>query len=116
MNDKTIYNLFRTLVDGNNTLLSGINLLEGGALPAVEARRLAEQIWLALVPAPPVGRKHFKESFWAQGCSKFVWMALVIDQPNKTKWLSDQMALNRHKVPSVFQAIPNTPPQPRTGK
>lgn len=112
---QSIYDLFRTLADGNETLISGIDIIEGGKLTEHEAKKLAYDIWFAMTPSAPPGRRLFPESMWMQGTGKFIWLVLVEPNEIKTKWLARQIKWGRHKQRPY--TIPRyTPPAPTARK
>lgn len=96
MEAQTIFDLFRTLAHGDSTILSAIDIIEEGALPKEEARQLAYETWLAIVPTCPPGRRLSNDSIWSRGTAKFIWQCLIEPNEAKTKWLAQQIKWQRH--------------------
>lgn len=111
----TIFDLFRTLADGNETIISGIGIIEGGALPPKEAKRLAQDIWFAMCPTIPPGRRLSPDTMWQRGTGKFIWKCLVEPNEAKEKWLAQQIRWGNHKARVL--SMPNyRPPAPTPRK
>ena len=106
-----IYDLFRILADGNETLISGIDIIEGGALPEKDARQLAQDIWFTMVPTTPPGQRLSPETMWTRGTGKLIWNCVVEPNEAKEKWLAQQIKWGRHKarVLSMPQCRPPAP-------
>lgn len=111
----TIYDLFRILAEGNETLISGIDIIEGGAIPEDEAKKLAQNIWFAMCPNIPPGRQLSPDTMWTRGTGKFIWNCLVEPNEVKTKWLAQQIKWGRHKA-RVLSMPQYRPPAPSPRK
>lgn len=51
-------------------------LVDAGTLPESEKKQVAEQIWLAIMPTAPKGKRHYRASFWGKCQERFVWKGL----------------------------------------
>jgi hypothetical protein len=110
----TIFDLFRILADGNETIISGIDIIEGGTLPPKDAKKLAQDIWFTMCPTTPPGRRLSPDTMWTRGTGKFIWMCLVEPNEVKTKWLAQQIKWGRHKERPMFLPRYHQPmPSPR---
>lgn len=108
----TIYDHFRQLAGDNEPLIQAIGLLEGRLLPDKQDRRMAHEIWRAIVPPSPPGRQHSKDSFWGIASARCIWKGLYgYKCAEHSRWLTQ----NIHRAGKcVFVPIPNVP-QPRVG-
>ncbi len=109
---QSIHDLFRIIADGNQTLLDGIDIIEGGALPPKDARKLAQDIWFTMVPTTPPGLRLSNDTLWMRGTGKFIWNCLVEPNEVKTKWLAQQIKWGNHKerpmfLPRYYQPAPS---------
>jgi len=112
---QSIFDLFRILADGNETIMSGIDIIEGGALPPKDAKKLAQDIWFTMCPTIPPGRRLSNDTLWTRGTGKFIWNCLVEPNEAKEKWLAQQIKWGRHKA-RVLSMPQYRPPAPSPRK
>lgn len=110
---QSIFDLFRILADGNQIILDGIDIIEGGTLPPNDAKKLAQDIWFAMVPTTPPGLRLSNDTLWMRGTGKFIWNCLIEPNEAKTKWLSEQIKWKRHKRPLFLPRYYQPMPSPR---
>ena len=99
----TIFDHFRTL-STDEFFLSGIDLLENGAIPENERRGFTEKLIKSVYPAAPQDYRISKNNFWFRMVwEKCAWKGLfdATRRESAERWMDDQRKYNKGVWPPV---------------